>query len=102
MDEQRGSQKQIAKRYEDRVDFRHARTPYRRTRFVVSILVIAAGAAAIYFGRSKAPADFFSTGPLSNPHAHLKDGCVSCHQAESLPNESRFVQVLDERFHNGA
>ncbi|HEV8184869.1 MAG TPA: hypothetical protein VGP40_02860, partial [Chthoniobacterales bacterium] len=29
MDEQRGTPKQIAKRYEDKVDYRHTRTPWR-------------------------------------------------------------------------
>ncbi|MFL6568098.1 MAG: cytochrome c3 family protein [Chthoniobacterales bacterium] len=102
MDEQRGTQKQIAKRYGDRVDYRNTRTPYRRTRFWITLLAVLAGAAAIYFSRKTAPPEFFNTGPLSRHHSHLKDGCASCHQAEPLSDESRFVQVLNDRFHTGA
>ena len=106
MDEQRGTQKQIAKRYADRVDYRNARTPWRRLRFWLSVTALVGGLAAIYFGREKAPPEFFNTGPLSRHHAHLKEGCASCHVAESLGGDRgeppRFFQVLNDRFHNGA
>ncbi len=51
MDEQRGTQKQIAKRYKDRVDYRNAARPWRRTRFWSSFIAILGGIAAIYFAQ---------------------------------------------------
>ena len=65
MDEQRGTQKQIAKRYEDRVESRHARTPWRRTRFLLSATALLGGLGAIYVGQEEAPPEFFNTGPPS-------------------------------------
>ncbi|MGZ5005245.1 MAG: hypothetical protein ACXWG7_06795, partial [Chthoniobacterales bacterium] len=84
MDEQRGTQKQIAKRYQDRVDSKNTRTPWRRARFWISVLGLLGGLAAIYFCQKEKPSEFFNTGPLSRSHGHLKDGCVSCHEPERL------------------
>ena len=107
MDEQRGTQKQIAKRYKDRVDYRNAGSPWRRTRFWSSFIAILGGSAAIYFGRDRTPSEFFNTGPLSRHHSRLEKGCVSCHQPESFsedgpPGPPRFFQVTVDRFRNGA
>ncbi len=106
MDEQRGTQKQIAKRYEDKVDYYNTRTPWRRTRFWVSFMAVVSGIAVIYFAQEKTPPEFFNTGPLSSHHSSLENDCAACHQPESLTSSShapaRFVQVLNERFHNGA
>jgi hypothetical protein len=102
MDEQRGSQKQIAKRYEDRVDYRNTRTPWRRTRFWLSALAIFGGAAAIYYAQDRTPPEFFNTGPLSRPHSNLQEGCASCHVAEQVTDTGRVVQVVSDRFENGA
>jgi len=101
MDEQRGTPKQIAKRYEDKVDYRHTRTPWRRARFWISIFVIAGGIAAIYFAQEKTPPAFFNTGPLSSHHRNLKGDCAACHTSQSLERD-QLLAVLSERFHNGA
>ena len=101
MDEQRGTQKQIAKRYEDKVTVRHTRTPWRRTRFWLSLLAIIGGGAAIYLAQERTPPAFFNTGPLSRHHSALEQDCASCHQPESI-EPTRFVQVLNDRFRNGA
>ncbi len=94
MDEQRGTQRQIAKRYEDRVDYKHTRTPWKRARFWISLLLLLGGFIAIYFVEKKKPPEFFNTGPLSRPHSHLKDGCASCHVAERLTSHFRRTTVF--------
>ncbi|MBA2744483.1 MAG: hypothetical protein H0U43_09310, partial [Chthoniobacterales bacterium] len=101
MDEQRGTPKQIAKRYEDKVDYRHTRTPWRRTRFWISFLAIVGGIAAIYLAQNRTPPEFFNTGPLSRHHSALESNCAVCHQPESL-KAGWFVQVVNDRFRNGA
>ncbi|MGZ5025485.1 MAG: hypothetical protein ACXWBS_11535, partial [Chthoniobacterales bacterium] len=106
MDEQRGTQRQIAKRYQDRVDYKNTRTPWRRARFWISVLVLLGGLAAIYFCQKEKPSEFFNTGPLSRSHGHLKDGCVSCHEPERLRSDGAgpppFFQVLNDRVNKGA
>ena len=106
MDEQRGTQKQIAKRYEDKVEYYNTASPWRRTRFWFSFIAIVGGSAAVYFAQEKTPPEFFNTGPLSSHHSALENGCAACHTPESLPGGSpapaRFVQVLSDRFRQGA
>jgi hypothetical protein len=107
MDEERGTQREIAKSYRDRVQARFTRTIWRRTRFLFSVLLFAGGVIAIYYCEKKKPQEFFNTGPLSRSHAHLQDGCVSCHVPERLTSSSPgeppgFFQVLDDRFEKGA
>ncbi len=106
MDEKRGTQRQIAKRYQDRVDYKHARTPWRRTRFWLSLLLLLGGFVAIYFCRKQRPPEFFNTGPLSRAHSNLPDGCVSCHVPERLTSSSAgpppVFQVLNDRIAKGA
>jgi hypothetical protein len=107
MNEERGTQREIAKTYRDRVQARFARTISRRTRFLLSIVLFAGGVVAIYYCEKKKPQEFFNTGPLSRSHAHLKDGCASCHVPERLTSSSAggppgFFQVLNDRFEKGA
>ena len=101
MDKQRGTPKQIAKRYEDKVDYRNQRTPWRRTRFWISLILTVGGLAAIYYAQDRTPNEFFNTGPLSRHHSSLESDCASCHQPEAL-GDGRFMQVLNERFRHGA
>ena len=105
MDKQRGTQKQIAKRYDDRVESRNTRTPWRRTRAWLTLLAVVGGIGAIYFTQKKAPGEFFNTGPLSRHHSHLEEGCAACHRPEPLSNErggTRFFEVVNDRAANGA
>jgi hypothetical protein len=107
MDEERGTQREIAKNYRDRVQARFTRTISRRMRFLLSVLLFAGGVVAIYYCEKKKPQEFFNTGPLSRSHAHLKDGCASCHVPERLTSTSAeappgFFQVLNDRFEKGA
>ena len=101
MDKQRGTPKQISKRYEDKVESRNQRTPYRRTLFWLSLLAVLGSAAAIYYAQERAPGEFFNTGPLSRHHSSLENDCASCHRPESLES-GRFAQVVNDRFRNGA
>lgn len=106
MDDERGTQKQIAKRYEDRVESYNTRSPWRRTRFWLNAIAIAGGIAGIFFARDRTPPAFFNTGPLSREHGALAENCVACHLPESLSSHSgqppAFFQVLHDRFHQGA
>jgi len=107
MDEEHGTQREIAKSYRDRVQARFTRTISRRTRFLLSVLFFAGGVVAIYYCEKTKPQEFFNTGPLSRSHAHLKDGCASCHVPERVTGSSAggapgFFQVLNDRFENGA
>jgi hypothetical protein len=106
MDEERGTQREIAKSYRDRVQARFTRTMWRRTRFLLSVLVFVGGVVAIYYYEKSRPEEFFNIGPLSRSHAHLKDGCVSCHTPEHLTSSAGqrqgFFRVLNDRFEKGA
>ena len=95
MDEQRGTQKQIAKRYRDKVDYYNTSSPWRRARFWISFIAIVGGSAAIYFARKRTPPEFFNTGPLSRHHSALADrDCVACHKPESLNEVAHRVRAL--------
>ncbi len=106
MDEERGTQREIAKRYEDKVDYKNTRTPYRRTRLWIALAAFLGGLVAIYFAQRKSPPEFFNTGPLSRAHSNLAQGCVSCHVPESLSERNggppRFFAVLNDRVRKGA
>ena len=106
MDDQRGTQKQIAQRYEDRVAARYARSPWRRWRFWISCVLVAGGAAVIFLMQEQTPPAFFNTGPLSLHHRALESNCASCHKPEALGlgavGQERLVQVVRDRFRNGA
>jgi hypothetical protein len=106
MDEERGTQREIARSYRDRVQARFTRTMWRRMRFLLSVLLFAGGVLAIYYFQKSKPQEFFNTGPLSRSHAHLKEGCASCHVPEHLTSSSGqpqdLFQVLNDRFQKGA
>jgi hypothetical protein len=101
MDEQRGTPKQIAKRYQDKVDYRHTRTPGRRARFWLTVVTIVAGVAGVYVGQKRRPPEFFNTGPLSSHHSNLPGDCAACHTAEPL-DRGQFFPVVADRFAHGA
>lgn len=106
MDEERGTQRQIAQRYRDRVAAVFARSPGRRLRFWITVLAVLGGAAGIYLAQKRTPQQFFNTGPLSRHHRALENDCASCHEPESLGRGAavpeRVLQVLNDRFRNGA
>ncbi|MEP6808977.1 MAG: cytochrome c3 family protein [Chthoniobacterales bacterium] len=106
MDDERGSQKEIAQRYRGRVDYSRTKSRARRWRFWLSCLAVAGGIAAIGLVREKSSPNFFNTGPLSRSHRALANNCVACHEPESLRAGSAggapFLQVLNDRFRNGA
>jgi hypothetical protein len=107
MDEERGTQRDIATSYRDRVQSRFTRTVWRSSRFLLTVTLFAVGVVAIYYCEKEKPQEFFNTGLLSRSHAHLKDGCVSCHVPERLTSGSAgqptgVFQVLSDRFHKGA
>jgi hypothetical protein len=107
MNEERGTQREIAKKYRDRVQSRFTRTVWRSERFLLSVVLFAGGVVAIYYCEKEKPQTFFNPGPLSRSHAHLQKGCASCHVPERLTSSSAgqppaFFQVLNDRFEKGA
>ena len=102
MDEERGSQKEIAQRYLDRVDYSHTKSRTRQWRFWLSCFVAIGGLVAIFLAQKKTPPAFFNTGPLSRSHRALENDCAACHQPESLTGgpsvPSRVMQVLERSF----
>ncbi len=106
MDKERGTQKEIAQGYDDRVEAGNARTPGRRLRFWLTCLVVCAGSVAIYLAQERTPPAFFNTGPLSLHHRALENDCASCHEPEALGRgaavPARFMQVVHDRFRKGA
>lgn len=107
MDEERGTQREIAKSYRDRVQSRFTRSVWRSARFLLTVVLFAAGVVAIYYCEKEKPQEFFNPGPLSRSHANLKEGCASCHVPEHVMSSSAgqapaFFQVLNDRFEKGA
>lgn len=106
MDEERGTQKEIAQQYKDRVDYSRTRSPGRRLRFWLTVFAVAAGFAAIALVKQKTAPAFFNTGPLTRQHRVLENNCAACHKPESLGAGSveptLVTQVLKDRFRHGA
>ena len=107
MDEERGTQREIAKTYRDRVQSRFTRSVWRSARFLLTLVLFAGGVVAIYYCEKEKPPEFFNPGPLSRSHAHLQEGCASCHVPERLTSSSTgqppaFFHVLNDRFEKGA
>ncbi len=99
MDEERGTQKEIAQRYANRVDYTKSR--WRRALFWTSCLTIVGGVVALYYAQEKASPQFFNTGPLSHHHRALENDCAACHQPETL-GSGQFAELLVDRFRKGA
>lgn len=103
MDEERGTQKEIAQRYADRVSAREARSGWRRVLFWVTCVAVVGGGAGLYLAERRPPAPaFFNTGPLSLHHRALENDCAACHEAAESLTTVRVAEVLADRFRNGA
>jgi mono/diheme cytochrome c family protein len=88
------SQKKISKSYSGNLGYFRRPHYLRRLRSLSFYLAIAVSVAfALSYGKwgsSRA----FSTGPLSQNHAHLQDRCDTCHTGWDGKNEAAFAETL--------
>jgi hypothetical protein len=105
MAEPRRSQKQIAAQYQGNLDYYKRFHFGRRARFLVTLLALAIGVAAVIVYQKKGNEKFFNPGPLSRNHVALAERCESCHD-KSLLNSIALIPVefrdaAAERFRTG-
>jgi len=58
MDEERGTQREIAKTYRDRVQSRFTRSVWRSARFLLTLVLFAGGVVAIYYCEKESRRNF--------------------------------------------
>lgn len=79
------TQKQIAARFKGNLDYFKKPHYLRRWRWIVSVVVLCLGLAAILaYRQAGGPETFYSSGPLSQAHQHLNDNCAACHEPGSF------------------
>lgn len=94
------TQKQISEGYKGNLGYYRRLPPWRRARFIVSLLAILGGLVAIFvFQKEQQNETFFNAGKLSAGHAALIDKCSACH-GQQMPAE-RLGATLRDRFHHG-
>jgi predicted CXXCH cytochrome family protein len=95
-DEQKRTQKQVAQKYKDNLDYYRKPHPFRRARLILFVctviltLMLSFGFNTIVTDR-KAEA-FFNTGPLSKNHSNLSENCQACHWG-ATPDFAHLVQL---------
>src|SRR5436190_17279210 len=97
-DEKKHTQKQIAQKYKDDLDYYKHSHPWRRLRLIVFLIAVVASL-ALSFGfnnivGTKKAETFFNTGTLSRNHAHLAEGCQACHWG-ATPDLAHLVNLGD-------
>jgi hypothetical protein len=98
------SQKRIAGRYQGNLTLYRWIKPRKLTLFLVCLLALAAGIAAIIAFQKRGDERFFNPGALSRNHVHLPKGCADCHDDSFLKGEltsEKFTKVVDDGFHRG-
>ncbi len=105
MAEPRRSQKQIAAQYQGNLDYYKRFHFGRRARFLVTLLSLAIGVAAVIVYQRKGNEKFFNPGPLSRNHVALAERCESCHDKSLLNSIAltpvEFRDAAAERFRTG-
>lgn len=105
MDTPRRTQKQISRKYWGNLGYFSKIHPGRSARFLISLLAISAGLAAIIVYQRRPDQRFFNPGKLSRSHATLVTNCASCHDktllTENKVTPSQVQQVLSDRFTHG-
>ena len=98
------SQKQIAGRYQGNLTLYRWIKPRKLTLFLVCLLALAAGIAAIIAFQKRGDERFFNPGALSRNHVHLPEGCADCHDDSFLKGDlttEKFTKVVNDGFHQG-
>src|SRR2546425_11097325 len=93
------TQKQIAERYKGNLGYYRKLHPWRRMRFVVSLLSIFGGLLAIFLFRNYGHETFFNAGKISDNHARFETKCDSCHDQGAATGT--FRETLRDRFGRG-
>ena len=95
-DEPKRTQKQVAQKYKDHLDYYRHSHPFRRARLILFSCAVFISL-ALAFGFNSIVSDkhaetFFNTGPLTKNHANLADGCQSCHWG-ATPDFAHLLQI---------
>lgn len=80
------TQKQIAERFEENLDYYYRPHYWRRLRFWVTWLVTlgSIGVLIWYARESRQSGEFFNPGPLTQAHQTLASDCAACHTKSTL------------------
>ena len=95
-EEQKRTQKQVAQKYKDNLDYYKHSHPFRRSRLILFLCAVVISI-ALSFGFNSIVGDksaetFFNTGPLSKNHANLGESCQACHWG-ATPDFAHLVQI---------
>jgi len=95
-DEPKRTQKQVAQKYKDNLDYYRRPHPFRRSKLILFCCAVIISLALAFGFNSivgdKSAETFFNTGPLSKNHANLAEGCQSCHWG-ATPDFAHLVQI---------
>lgn len=100
------TQKQIAEKYKGNLAYFRKPHFFRRLKFLVSLLAVLIGAAAIIWFQEHGSDAFYSPGPISQNHASFKDDCRACHtqidqRIQKLGEPGRVATAAGETLQHG-
>ena len=97
-EEPKRTQKQIAQKYKDNLDYYRRSHPFRTLKLILFLLAVVLSIAFSFgfnrFVGEKKAEKFFNTGPLSANHADLQQGCQACHWGDT-PDLAHLIQLGD-------
>jgi hypothetical protein len=77
----RGTQKQIAQRFQGNLGYFRQAHYWRRLRFLTILILSLAGTAAMAWLFLHGPEKMYNPGPISQHHLHFAADCAQCHEA---------------------
>jgi hypothetical protein len=80
MADQPRTQKQVAQKYKDNLDYYRHGHFLRRTKLILFVLAIFGSLCAVFGFRYWGNKEYFSTGPISQNHARFANDCAQCHE----------------------
>ncbi len=80
MADQPRTQKQIAQKYKDNLDYYRRGHFLRRLKLICFLLAIFGSLGAVFGFRFWGTREYFNTGPISQNHARFSKDCTVCHQ----------------------
>lgn len=92
----RGTQKQIAQRFQGNLDYFRKAHYWRRLRFLTILLVSLLGTAAMAWFYFKGGESMYNPGPISQHHARFGDDCQKCHEPASRSLENATFKFTNE------
>ena len=79
MADQPRTQKQIAQKYKDNLDYYRHGDFLRRLKLICFVLAVLGSIGAVFGFRYWSKPEYFSTGPISQNHARFANDCAQCH-----------------------